>query len=292
MTTKEIDFKLIKDKAEDKVFKFTNADGTVYSMTASTAECKFYKDPASPTTIGCNIDVPNGKITVPFLASHTDILGNFEYIVEEDVGGGGTILPLVKGNVSVLKYTPFSESIAGYLKSELPANLVLTQDFKNQRIFYWRRILQTAFNIADANLNVESAWPVLVNALLAKLVVYDSLELAIKGSFIQFLGGDYTDTTTIGGGGLKSVQTGPTKAEYYDTAASAKNAFVSSAGNISMFDSLKESICGLTNYLGVKVPMCKGVDIYITPKFHQNPDWDYPTLDDMDDSIQGEVSQG
>jgi len=292
MTTVEIDFKLIKDKIESKVFKFTNADESVYDMTDSTAVCKFYKAPTPPVEITCNIDVPNGKITIPFTAAHADTLGTYEYIVEEDVGGGGTILPLVKGNIEVLDYVPFSESIEAYLRSELPANLTLTPDYRNQRIMYWRRILQAAFEISDADINKESVWPTLVNALLAKLVVYDALMLSASGAFIQFLGGDYTDTTTIGGGGVKSVETGPARVEYFDTATSAKNAFASSSGDLSMFEALKQGLCGLANYLKVKLPMCDGNVIPIPPKYYENPDWAYRTLSDIADIIESQVSQG
>jgi len=292
MIVKEIDFSLVKDKIESKVFRFTNADGTVYDMTASTAECKFYKAPTPPVDITCNIDVPNGKITIPFTAADTDTLGTYEYILEEDVGGSGTILPLVKGNIMVLEYQPFSESIEAYLNSELPANLTLTMDFRNQKIMYWRRILQTAFEITDENLNVESAWPTLVNALLAKLVVYDALMLAASGSFVQFLGGDYTDATTVGGGGVKSVETGPVRVEYFDTATSAKNAFSSSAGDLSMFEALKQGMCGLANYLKVKIPMCPGNMVPVPPQYYENPDWAYRTLGDIADIIDSQVSQG
>ena len=154
-------------------------------------------------------------------------------------------------------------------------------DYRNQRIMYWRRFLQGAFEITDANLNIESAWPTLVNALLAKLVVYDALDLAAKGSFVQFLGGSYTDATTVGGGGLKAVETGPTRVEYYDTASSAKQAFSSSMGNMSMFDAIKQSLCGLAKYLEVKVPMCEASNPIIAPKVYSNPDWEYPTLEDL-----------
>ena len=293
MVTKEIDFQLVKDKIENKIFKFTNSDGTVYSMTASTAICKLYKAPTPPVDITCNIDVGTGKITIPFTAVHADTLGTYEYILEEDVGGTGTILPLVKGNIMVLDYQPFSESIEAYLKSELPANLLLTMDFRNQRIMYWRRIFQTAFAITDANLNIETAWPILVNALFAKLVVYDALMLAASGAFAQFMGGDYTATDTIAGGAVKSVETGPARVEYMDVSASAKNAFASTGGQPSMFQNILVGICGLANQLGVKVPMCAGNKIPIAPRVYQNPDWVIPTLDEIVELLDdGIVSQG
>ena len=292
MNVVEIDFKLIKDKAESKVFKFTNADETVYDMTNSTAICKFYKAPTPPVDIACTIDVPTGKITIPFTALHADTLGTYEYILEEDHLGLGTIVPLVKGNIGILEYVPFSESFEAWLRSELPANLTLTPDYQNQRLMYWRRILQSAFNIADADLNVESIWPILANALFAKLVVYDALMLSASGATVQFLGGDYTATDTIGGGGVKSVETGPARVEYFDTASSAKQAFSNSPGSLSLFDTLKEGLCGLANQLQVKVPMCAGNLVPIAPVVYQNPDWVIPTLDEIVDINDGVESQG
>jgi len=283
MIIKEIDFNLVKDKVEDKVFILTNDDNTVYNMTGSTVVCKFYKAPTPPIDITCDIHLVNGTITIPFTAVHADALGNYEYIVEE-TKSDSSVISLVKGNIIILDYVPFSETIEAYFRSELPANLTLTPDYRNQRIFYWRRILQTAFEITDANLNIETAWPTLVNALLAKLVVYDALMLSASGSFAAFLGGDYTDSTTAGAGAVKSVETGPVRVEYFDAASSAKNAFVSSAGGISMFETLKQGLCGLANYLKVKIPMCDGNIMPIAPQFAQNPDWAITTLDETIES--------
>jgi len=268
----EIDFALIKDKAEDKVFTFTNADGSVYDMTDSTAVCKLYKDPDNPISINCTITVLTGKITIPFTTSHSDTLGTFEYILEE-TRTGGAVIPLLKGNIIVERYTPFSESITAWLKSELPANLTLTVNFQNQRLFYWRKILQNAFEIIDADLNKESAWPDMVNALFAKLIVYDALELALKGSFAAFLGGDYTTTTTISLGDIKSVETGPTKVEYFGMASSVKEALSKTQGGLSMFELIKQSLCGLARYLGVQLSMCDQLKTVIVPKYYENPNW-------------------
>jgi len=277
MTVKEIDFKLVENKAETKTFRFTDSDGSIYDMTDSTAVCKFYKDPSAPTNISATIDIGAGTVSVPFTIVHSDTLGTYEYIIEE-TKLSLEVIPLVKGNIDVLPYTPFSESIEAYLRSELPANLTLTPDYQNQRIMFWRRIFQSAFNIPDPHLNIESSWPILANALFAKLVVYDALMLSASGSFIQFLGGDYTETETISAGGVKRVTTGPAEVEYFDSASSAKQAFAASAGNLSMFEALREGLCGLVNFLGVKINMCKGNDIIIVPQYHQNPNWAYPTL--------------
>jgi len=291
MIIKEIDFKLIKDKDESKIFAFTNADGTAYDMTDSTAECKLYLDPSSPVSITSNINVGTGKITIPFLAVHTVGNGTFEYILEEDVGGGGTILALVKGNITILDYVPFSETIQAYLNSELPANITLTEDYRNQRIFYWRRILQTAFEIADDNINIEEKWPTLVNILIAKLVVYDAMMLASRGSFMAFMGGDYTSSDDLGGP-VSKIATGPASVDFHSTSKALSEMLQPGSSGMSVLDVMMVDLCGLSRRLGVKVPMCSDKYIPITPKYYQNPDWDYPTLDDMDDHIQTEVSQG
>ena len=290
---REIDFKAYQDKNLSKTFKFLDDDGNDYDFTGTTAVIlKLYKDPDTPLEITGDLTaMGNALITFIFSSStHTDALGAWEYRIEDNKPAG--ITPIGKGNFIVEEYIPFSEAIEAYIRSELPANLTLTTDFQNQRIIYWRRILQLAFEITDANLNIESEWPTLVNALFAKLVVYDALMLAASGAFIQFLGGDYTDATTIGGGGVKSVETGPARVEYFDTASSAKQAFSSSEGDLSMFEALKEGLCGLANHLGIKLQMCKGNDTIIVPEYHQNPDWDYPTLDDFDDLIERQPSQG
>ena len=121
----------------------------------------------------------------------------------------------------------------------------------------------------------------MVNSLLAKLIVNDALELSLKGSYVQFLGGDYTSIETIGGGGVKSIETGPTKVEYYDTAASAKSATSSSGGGQSTYEILKESICGLANWLKVKLPMCEQLKYPVVPIYEQNPDWAGTQLPDL-----------
>jgi len=288
MTVKEIDFKLIKGKAESKVFKFTNFDGTIYNMVDSTAKCLLYLT-LTPIEIVCNVDEINGKITVPFTITHSAINGTFEYIIEE-TKVSTEVIPLVKGNITVLDYVPFSETIQAYLNAELPANIVLSEDYRNQRIFFWRKILQSAFNIADQDLNIEEKWPILVNALLAKLVVYDALILAAKGNLIGFFGGSFTSSESTGQGGVKSIETGPTRVEYFPVGDTIETMFKRNAQGVSALDTFKEDICGLSEFLQVKLPMCAERNMIITPKYFQNPDWVYPTLSDS--TSEFEPSQG
>lgn len=284
MPVKEIDFELIENKSESKVFTLTNDDGSVYDMTGSSASCKFYNtgDPDNPTTIACTINTSTGKITVPFTNIHTADLGIFEYIIEE-TKVDTTVVPVVMGNITIVEYTPFSNTIEAFLRSELPDGLTLNSDYQNQRITYWRLILQDAFEITDEFLNIESAWPTLVNALIAKLIAYDALILAAKGSLINFLGGNVTESDQFGGP-VKKVETGPANVEYYSASDILSDLFQKNAQGYSAIDELKADLCGLANKLKVKLPMCKGNIIPIKPQYHQNPDWDYPILTDPSDS--------
>ena len=289
MNTQELDFKLVEDLVENKIFIITNLSGSIYDMTGSTVICKLYLT-STPTDIACSVNLGTGEVTVPFTATHSDNPGTFEYILQETTSGGD-IIPLLKGNIIIVPYVPFSETIEAYLRSELPANITLTMDYRNQRITYWRRILQEAFNIADADLNIEAAWPILVNALLAKLVVYDAMMLGARGSFLGFIGGDFTTATTIGAP-VKKIETGPTNVEYHSTSKSIQELFQPNAQGYSAFTTMIEELCGLANYLKVKIPMCKGNDLVITPTVSRNPDWEFITLDDIDNDIETPPSQG
>ncbi len=289
---REIDFKVFLDKNSTKVFKFEDDSGNDYDFTDTNGiELLLYKDPDNPISIPGNVDQPTAQVSFLFLAAtHTNELGTFEYRILDNRTSG--VIDIGRGNIIIEKYIPFSNTIEAFIESELPSNLTLTQNYINQRLLYWRTLLQSAFNIADSDVEVESAWPILVNNLFAKLIVYDSLIKATRGSFVQFLGGSYIDQTTEGGGGIKSVETGPTKVEYYDTATSAKQAFTATTGNLSMFDTLTQDICGLAKNLKVKLPMCSGHNVTISPKYFQNPDWAYPTLSDPYDGIERQSSQG
>jgi len=75
---REIDFQLIQDKVSSKIFKFTNADGSVYDFAGCTVKCELYLT-AIATDITCTIDLITGSVTVPFTALNTANMGIFEY---------------------------------------------------------------------------------------------------------------------------------------------------------------------------------------------------------------------
>lgn len=68
-----------------------------------------------------------------------------------------------------------------------------------------------------------------------------------------------TVTTVTGSGALKSLETGPSKAEWYDSSTTVSTLFKPAAGKDgrSVFDELTSDICSIAHRLRIKLPMCK-----------------------------------
>jgi len=275
-----LDFILIEDKNADKVFKLTNEDGSDYNLTGKVVKISIYLSgwDQSPTEITGVNDIPNAKVTFTFTAvTHTKDKGDFEYIIEETTGPEY----IARGTIIVTPIVSFKGSVGAFLDSELPVNLVLTTTYKTQRITYWRYFLQEAAKVTDANLWDDSKWDVFYNMLIAKLVVHDALLLSTKGGFIQFMGGDFSKEPENLGAPVRSIETGPTKVEFHTVAKALQEVFQEGSSGYSAWDVLQTNLCGLASKIGVKLPMCKRVKSDpIIPKYEQNPDWDYPSLDE------------
>jgi PKD repeat protein len=75
-----------------------------------------------------------------------------------------------------------------------------------------------------------------------------------------------TTSTTTAGGGLKSLETGPSKAEWYDVSQTISSIFkpVMGPGGVmsSVFDELTSDICSTASRLRIRLPFC--------PKLVQN----------------------
>lgn len=280
---REIDINLFMGQVTSKVFNITNSDGSIYDLTGSTVVMRLYLT-ATPLDIPGTINVTTGGITIPFTGIHTSNAGLFEYYIIETKSGNTN--ELVKGNIIVENYTPFTFGVDAYLKTELPANINLELNYKNQRLIYWRNFMYSAFDIAEPDINTETAWPNLANALLAKLIAHDALTLATKGSLLHFLGGDFSQQGGQGGP-IKKIETGPSNVEFYSIADTLDGLFTPNASGLTALDMLSADICGLANHLKVKVPMCKQNNWVnpIIPKYYQNPDWVYPKLSEENVSI-------
>lgn len=284
--TKEIDFKLKVDKAASKTFTFTNDDGSVYDLTGSIITFKLYlggSEQASTDIIG-SVVLLTGKVSFTFTTTHTDNIGNYEYIIEE-TKTDTSLVELVKGNLIIEEEVPFTTSIDAFLSTELPATIRLAENYKQQRILYWKVFLQDAAEVIDSNLFNDTSWSLLYRMLISKLVAYDALEMAAKGAYFQFMGGSYTDPGETPGGPVKKITTGPSDVEFHDTVNALDKIFATGSGGVSGWDTLQINLCGLAHKIGVKIPMCSGVQIIIVPTKEKNPDWSYPILNDLQDLV-------
>ena len=287
----EVDFTVYENKLQIKGFKYRNEDETFYDFTGSSVRMDFYKagPESAPTAISGSITLATGDVSFILSALHTDTVGNYEYMIIE-TNASLEQIPLSKGNIIVEPYVPFSESIESFLQSELPTGFVLDQNFINQKIKYHQLFLQEAFTISDANIHSEAAWPILVNALIAKLIAYDALVNAFRGNLLAILAassnssssGSSSSTTA---GGIKSIETGPTKVEFLP-AGEIVNQLVKSASSLKSGDEdalsqLHSGLCGLASKLTLKLPMCKANRLVNIFQYYQNPDWQSTTLEQI-----------
>jgi len=270
---REIDFPLYLGKNQSKMFGFTNDDDTIYNMTGSTVKLYLYLT-STPLEISGAITLLTGKVVFNFLSTDLVIEGKYEYRIEETKLDSSKI-PLIQGNILLKSYIPFSETIEAYLATELPANITLTENYRVQRITYWKRFLMGAFGVVEGNINIDSSWTVMQNALIAKLVAYDALMLAAKGSLLHFFGGDYTQESGQGGP-ISKIETGPANVEFFSTGQILEQ-LMKAGPQGSALDTLSSDICGLAQFLKVKLPMCKYA-VNIPFRFYTNEDFKlYPT---------------
>lgn len=280
---KEIDFQLFINKTQEKGFVFRNDDGTYYDLTDAVVNLNWYRggENEAPVVIQGTVTVSTASVIFRFESTDVNDLGVTEYVVVSTKVGVEDVL--TKGNITVSEYLPFSTSIDAFLQTELPEGVVLSDNFVNQKIMYWRLFLQDAFNISDSLVQVDSAWPVLVNALIAKLIAYEALTIAIRGSLMKTFG-SYTESSSSSSsqGGIKSIETGPTKVEFLPAGDVVTNlAKATSAGSNGLMEDLKTVMCGLASKLQVKLPMCKAPVIGGLFQVYRNVEWEKITLADI-----------
>ena len=278
---KELDFILYSGKNQTKTFIFTNLDDTIYNFTGSTVVMNVYIDPLGPMVISGTITIATGRVLFNFPGVDFSTPGIYEYIIEE-TKSDTTKVPLTRGNLKVEEYIPFSQAIDAFLDTDLPADITLDENYKIQRILYWRTFLASAFYIPQASINTDSAWSMMANALISKLVAYDALMRAAKGSLLHLLSTSSSTTTSSTTGGIQEIETGPARVRFFQPSETMQQVFSStSKEGFSVLDTLISDICGLANFLKVKVPMCKGNKVVINPQRYVNTDWlPATTLDD------------
>lgn len=262
----QLDFKLYKGKTQEKSFTFRSEDGTYMDLTDSTVKLDIYNpiDGLLKSSINGTLDIATATAVFTFDSSILDWDGSYEYYIVK-VKAGEVDVNLLYGNIILEAYTTFSQTISSYLESELPIGFVPSVNFVNQKTRYWRLFLQSAFDITDSLLNVDSAWPELVNALIAKLIAHDTLMTSIRGNLITAFGENIvtSERTIAMGGDVKSIETGPSKVEFHPVSETLMQLLKSTTTGQNLLIQLSEDICGLARRVSVKIPMCKAGNLVV-----------------------------
>lgn len=132
----------------------------------------------------------------------------------------------------------------------------------------WQLYLQPQVNpepILDADVYTEAAWPPLYNVLIGQLVVWDYLvDNAGKLAILNFNGPTGSSADAQSKGGIKYIETGPSRAEFYEDSSNNlrfQSLFITSIFSKSngMMESYKETVCTLAFRLRAVVPICQAL---------------------------------
>jgi hypothetical protein len=83
------------------------------------------------------------------------------------------------------------------------------------------------------------------------------MKLSLSASF----GASSGTTTTTSAGGLRSLQEGPSKAEWYNSSETITNILKSGTNGVSPFDQLRQDICTLAARLRISLPLCAALPV-------------------------------
>lgn len=228
-------------------------------------------DPVSPLP-DINVTPLMGEVTLKFISPIIDEMGAFTYSLmgeNQDV-----ITRWVFGQIKVEPVTPGQFTIKSWLEVEVPPELTLSENYINQKTQYW---LMTLAPLANPAISLEdtldeSKWPPLVKALIAKLIIYEALLLASRGSYIAFINSSSTTETTGESistgekGGVKKITTGPSEVEWFDGSDTLSKMFKTTSNSVdSPFTLLMKDVCLLARRLKISLYICPQPDITIPP---------------------------
>lgn len=161
---------------------------------------------------------------------------------------------------------PYTIFEAIYLR--IPENLLPTGDAIDSMIKKWQLTLAQLVdpNIPEEVMYNELEWPPLVNELILNLVMYDMVTDAIvKMSYAASAastGGSQSQSQSSTNGGLKAVETGPARAEFYDNATSSSQSVsylaksFQAGGGKDFQGQLGARICLLAARLRIPLEIC------------------------------------
>ena len=192
----------------------------------------------------------------------------------------GVVLQVTEGTdtSTLVRYISLTEiagvitvPIASMVAAKLPSSILDAQYIFTLIQKYQLLLQEGPINaIPDALVFTETAWPSLYNILISELVVYDIvinklMDVSLSGGIIGTTTGSSSEEST---GSLtqnkKSIETGPTKVEWYDNnqylaaVAESQANYYKNVFGASAIGAYKLSICMLAKKLGVYLSLCSG----------------------------------
>jgi len=270
-----LDFSIYQGKSTTKSFTLTNSNGSIYDLTGSTVRLDIWAsgNPTRLFTISGTITLLTGIVAILITSTESVNQGLFDYKLIE-VKSDDSEFVLVEGNLTVAPYLEQTLTIKAFIRGEFPTETSLSEDFINTKVIYYKYFLFEAANLPEPYISDDSSWSVQWRMLIAKLIAYDALVLALRGSIMAFSG----STTSEMGTTVKKIVTGPTEVEFGDPSSLIEKLLKPGLTGATALDGLITDLCGLANKLGVKVPPCKALKKVFVPQYHQYDDNTYISL--------------
>jgi len=164
--------------------------------------------------------------------------------------------------VSTSPVLPFS--IKELAKMKVPSAWVVLDSKYDGFIAMWQLFIQPLVypGIPYQVVFEEQAYPALANALIAYLTAYsimfDEMNNLLAASATSSSSGNSSSSSA---GGLKSIETGPSKVEFHDNTNKVTSFFKQGSSGVfgngnGPLDILTREICTLASGLGIQLPMC------------------------------------
>lgn len=124
----------------------------------------------------------------------------------------------------------------------------------------WQRVISQLLTpvIPEIYIHNELYWPLTANELVIELVLLDIFEGKVK-NFLMSLASSSTSSSSgssTGRGGLKSVVTGPSEAQWYDNAQTVADQLSAVTKSGGFIDQSKNQACSLAAILKVPLYIC------------------------------------
>lgn len=143
----------------------------------------------------------------------------------------------------------------------LPAGFSVSPDFISQNINKWQLLLWDSFStvvLPDDKYDITK-YPEESLNLFASLVVYEVMQVALTGNFLEALNSATTaESGSSSSGGVKSIKTGPTEVEYHDSVTAFSKLMSNAGAPGGIMELLTGQTCMYASQWGIKLPWCLG----------------------------------